>query len=57
MQDSSNFNFPCVDGFLKYVVTLFKEGWTRHQENAAKPPLTERTGWLLTSHSEPARSI
>ncbi len=26
MQDSSNFNFPCVDGFLKYVVTLLKEG-------------------------------
>jgi hypothetical protein len=24
------------------------KGWTRHQENAAKPPLLERTGWLLT---------
>ena len=25
-----------------------EEGWTRHQENAAKPPLLERTGWSLT---------
>jgi hypothetical protein len=25
------------------------EGWTRHQENIAKPPLMERTGWSLTS--------
>src|SRR5262252_7778601 len=24
---------------------LIQEGWTRHQEEAAKPPLTERTGW------------
>src|SRR5215831_18216669 len=22
-----------------------QEGWTRHQEEVAKPPLTERTGW------------
>jgi hypothetical protein len=27
--------------------SLVKEGWTRHQENAAKPPLKERTGWLV----------
>ena len=26
------------------------EGWTRHQEDAAKPPLMERTGWSLTNH-------
>src|SRR5215470_6262962 len=24
---------------------LIQEGWTRHQEEVAKPPLTERTGW------------
>src|SRR6266566_4731030 len=29
---------------------LPEEGWTRHQENIAKPPLKERTGWSLTSH-------
>src|SRR6266478_2698238 len=27
-----------------------EEGWTRHQENGAKPPLMERTGWSLTNH-------
>src|SRR2546425_5103238 len=27
-----------------------EEGWTRHQENGAKPPLMERTGWSLTKH-------
>jgi hypothetical protein len=26
------------------------KGWTRHQENAAKPRLMERTGWSLTEH-------
>ena len=29
------------------VPSLAKEGWTRHQENAAKPPLMERTGWFV----------
>src|SRR5690348_16599744 len=24
---------------------LTQEGWTRHQADAAKPPLMERTGW------------
>src|SRR5215475_8976637 len=24
---------------------LTEEGWTRHQEEVAKPPLMERTGW------------
>jgi hypothetical protein len=24
-----------------------EEGWTRHQENIAKPPLMERTGWSI----------
>src|SRR5262245_52852434 len=32
------------------IPLLGKEGWTRHQENAAKPPLMERTGWSITSH-------
>jgi hypothetical protein len=27
-----------------------EEGWTRHQENIAKPPLMERTGWSLTGY-------
>jgi len=27
------------------IPLLIQEGWTRHQEEAAKPPLTERTGW------------
>src|SRR5262245_3391480 len=27
--------------------SLAKEGWPRHQENGAKPPLMERTGWLV----------
>src|SRR5215510_14499706 len=31
------------------IPLLAKEGWTRHQENVAKPPLMERTGWSLTS--------
>src|SRR5215467_11094875 len=31
---------------------LIQEGWTRHQEEVAKPPLTERTGW---SKREPLR--
>src|SRR5215468_8865192 len=26
-----------------------EEGWTRHQENFAKPPFKERTGWSLTT--------
>src|SRR5262245_28162806 len=29
------------------VHSLVKEGWTRHQKNAAKPPLMERTGWFV----------
>src|SRR5262245_51214965 len=27
--------------------SLAKEGWTRHKENVAKPPLKERTGWFV----------
>ena len=27
--------------------SLDKEGWPRHQANGAKPPLMERTGWLV----------
>src|SRR5215831_2660470 len=27
------------------IPLLIQEGWTRHQEKVAKPPLTERTGW------------
>src|SRR2546427_8501136 len=33
-----------------------EEGWTRHQENDAKPPLMERTGWSLTSHGSRTHS-
>src|SRR5262245_2695782 len=31
-----------VASCLKYVVTPREEGWTRHQENAAKHPYKER---------------
>src|SRR5437667_11444990 len=27
-----------------------EEGWTRHQENGAKPPLMERTGWSISEN-------
>src|SRR5215475_12391906 len=27
------------------IPLLIQEGWTRHQKEVAKPPLTERTGW------------
>jgi hypothetical protein len=27
--------------------SLDKEGWPRHQANGTKPPLKERTGWLV----------
>src|SRR5262245_29709050 len=29
------------------IPLLAKEGWTRHQENVAKPLLMERTGWSI----------
>lgn len=29
------------------IPLLTEEGWTRHQENVAKPPFVERTGWSL----------
>jgi hypothetical protein len=32
------------------IPLLREEGWTRHQENGAKPLYLERTGWSLTSH-------
>src|SRR5205085_7726844 len=32
------------------IPLLTEEGWTRHQENVAKPPLVERTGWSLTGN-------
>src|SRR5215475_4282609 len=35
---------------VSVIPLLAKEGWTRHQENVAKPPLMARTGWSLTSH-------
>src|SRR5881628_2412930 len=31
----------------KVFPSLDKEGWTRPQENIAKPPCWERTGWLV----------
>src|SRR5437016_2404714 len=36
------------------IPRLFKEGWTRHKENAAKP-LMERTGWLSNPRTQPPR--
>ena len=30
------------------VLPSCEEGWTRHQEDDAKPPLLERTGWSGT---------
>src|SRR5437867_6598821 len=31
----------------KLFPSLAKEGWTRPQENVAKPPYWERTGWFV----------
>src|SRR6476646_7662447 len=31
----------------KVFPSLDKEGWPRPQENIAKPPLRERTGWFV----------
>src|SRR5262249_23647011 len=33
-----------------------REGWTRHQEEVAKPPLMERTGWSEGRDLKTARS-
>src|SRR5216117_2833363 len=30
------------------IPLLAKEGWLRHQKNAAKPPQKAQTGWSLT---------
>src|SRR5215471_17396740 len=30
---------------MSFATASIQEGWTRHQEEVAKPPLTERTGW------------
>jgi len=35
---------------IRRTPLLAKEGWTRHQENGAKPLYLERTGWSLTSN-------
>src|SRR5262249_16250729 len=37
-------NIP-VAKWINLSPLLIQEGWTRHQEEAAKPPLAERTGW------------
>src|SRR6267142_5156592 len=51
--------------FRRGVPLLGQEGWTRHQENAAKPRLKARTGWSvrrkrrragLTTPSAPLRN-
>src|SRR2546422_10447810 len=34
-------------GGTEGVPLLGQEGWTRHQEDAAKPPLKARPGWSL----------
>src|SRR6266850_3638153 len=53
-------------GGTEGVPLLGQEGWTRHQENAAKPPLKARPGWSvrrkrrragLTTPSAPLRSL
>src|SRR6266481_9620052 len=53
-------------GGTEGVPLLGQEGWTRHQENAAKPPLKARPGWSvrrkrrragLTTPSAPFRSL
>jgi len=33
------------------------EGWTRHEENIAKPPLMERTGWLFQATTDSPRTV
>src|SRR2546426_4260436 len=52
-------------GGTEGVPLLGQEGWTRHQENAAKPPLKARPGWSvrrkrrragLTTPSAPLRN-
>src|SRR5437660_10409268 len=57
---------PKSTGGVKCVnVQLGQEGWTRHQENGAKPPLKARPGWSvrrkrrragLTTPSAPLRN-
>src|SRR5262245_33554232 len=37
------------DEMIKIYTPPREEGWTRHQEDGAKPPLTERTGWSITA--------
>src|SRR2546422_1120532 len=53
-------------GGTEGVPLLGQEGWTRHQENAAKPPLKARPGWSvrrkrrragLTTPSAPLRLL
>src|SRR5262245_43402264 len=36
-----------VNALVASPLTPGQEGWTRHQENVAKPPLMERTWWLF----------
>ena len=38
---------PCC--IARRTPLLTEEGWPRHQEDVAKPPLTERTGWWSTT--------
>ncbi|PYS30953.1 MAG: hypothetical protein DMG11_03150 [Acidobacteria bacterium] len=44
------------DGQVRGIPLLGEEGWLRHQENAAKPPLKAQTGWSLTHHVSKALS-
>ena len=37
------------------IPLLTEEGWTRHEEEVAKPPLMERTGWSLTDNASEMR--
>src|SRR6266478_10175099 len=59
-------NQICRIGSGEGIPLLEQEGWTRHQKNAAKPPLKARPGWSvrrkrrragLTTPSAPLRSL
>src|SRR3989449_6577182 len=59
-------NQICRIGSGEGIPLLGQEGWTRHQEDAAKPPLKARPGWSvrrkrrragLTTPSAPLRLL
>src|SRR5205085_1155352 len=42
---------PTKVGPSTTIPLLTEEGWTRHEEEVAKLPLMERTGWSLTDNT------